>query len=155
LEESKKRYQANIQTRENGMPALRSAEESKKFSYETADEDTKAAALAAWDAAQAQISSAEQENEDDQRLVDAFEYNIRQVKNDLRINKAQLVAERTNAELMVAIKQEMNWADDIDMYDARASELRADKDADPAPTEARLEAIEAELGVITTDKKEA
>lgn len=46
-------------------------------------------------------------------LVAEYFYSIRQVRNSLRITKARLVAERTNAELMVAIKKEMNLGEDI------------------------------------------
>lgn len=72
-----------------------------------------------YDAAEAAIDLALQDNEDDQRLVDEYSYNIRQVNNSFRITKAKLVAERTNAELMVAIKQEMNFGEDIDMIGER------------------------------------
>lgn len=46
------------------------------------------------------------------------------MRNSFRITKAKLVAERTNAELMVAIKQEMNFGEDIDMFEDRKSAIR-------------------------------
>jgi hypothetical protein len=107
------------------MGALDEAAETARYEAETeTNELFVSARWAAFDAADAAIDQALQDNEDDQRLVDEYEYNIRQVRNSFRITKAKLVAERTNAELMVAIKQEMNFGEDIDMIDLRKDAIR-------------------------------
>jgi hypothetical protein len=62
---------------------------------------------------EAAIQEINQLNEDDHRLIQEYDTQIRAVNNKLRITKAQLLAERTNAELMVAIKNNMNFAADL------------------------------------------
>lgn len=98
------------------------------------DDNLVDARWAAFDAAHTQIDAATGENEDDERLIEEYETNIREVRNGFRITKAKLVSERTNAELMVAIKQDMNMAED-----------RADIDT-------RREAITLKLETAASDK---
>jgi chromosome segregation ATPase len=68
---------------------------------------------AAVDRVQAQIEQAEEENADDQRRMTDYTYEIRNARNMLRVTQAVLIAERTNIQLMVAIKNEMNMGEDI------------------------------------------
>lgn len=121
------------------MEALRTEAETLRYEAETeTNELFVSARWAAFDAADAAIDQALQDNEDDQRLVDEYEYNIRQVRNSFRITKAKLIAERTNAELMVAIKQEMNFGEDIDMINERKDQIR-----DKLATEEDFDKIDA------------
>lgn len=60
-----------------------------------------------------QIDGWQEQNEDAERLQDQYQVNIRQVNNDLRITLAKIEAELKNAQLMVAIKNQMNIKQDI------------------------------------------
>jgi len=125
LVDTQERYIAAINARWDSMDSLHEVADTLRYEAETeTNELFVSARWAAFDAADAAIDQALQDNEDDQRLVDEYEYNIRQVRNSFRITKAKLVAERTNAELMVAIKQEMNFGEDIDMIDLRKDAIR-------------------------------
>jgi len=46
-------------------------------------------------------------------LEEQYDSNIREVENQLRVTKAIIGAQVTNAELMVAIKQKMNAEQDL------------------------------------------
>ena len=46
-------------------------------------------------------------------LEEQYDSNIREVENQLRVTKAIIGAQVTNAELMVAIKQKMNAQQDL------------------------------------------
>jgi hypothetical protein len=46
-------------------------------------------------------------------LEEQYDANIREVENQLRVTKAIIGAQVTNAELMVAIKQKMNAQQDL------------------------------------------
>jgi len=125
LVETQERYIAAINARWDSMDSLHEVADTLRYEAETeTNELFVSARWAAFDAADAAIDQALQDNEDDQRLVDEYDFNIRQVRNSFRITKAQLVAERTNAELMVAIKQEMNFGEDIEMIDDRKTVIR-------------------------------
>jgi hypothetical protein len=52
------------------------------------------------------------------------------LRNGFLITKAQLVAEMTNAELMVAIKQDLNAEDDMTDIEAKIIELQAESGVD-------------------------
>jgi hypothetical protein len=150
LVETQERYINAIQARWESMDALYEAAETFRYEAETeTNELFVSARWAAFDAADAAIDQALQDNEDDQRLVDEYEYNIRQVRNSFRITKAKLLAERTNAELMVAIKQEMNFGEDIDMIDARKDQIReklsTEEDLD------KMDALDAEWDQLGED----
>jgi hypothetical protein len=93
---------------------------------------------AAYDAVEAAIEQAYQDDDDQHRLLQEYDYNIRQVRNSFRITKAQLIAERTNAELMVAIKQEMNMGEDIVDLGAAKEALQAKLDAESDSTKQQV-----------------
>jgi len=108
------RIYAEIQAREEAFDTMYANLDQLRYMAET--ETNPAFVDARWlqyDAAEAAINEAHNDNEDAWRLIDEYEYNIRQVRNSFRVTKAKLVAERTNAELMVAIKQRMNMEEDL------------------------------------------
>jgi predicted nucleic acid-binding Zn-ribbon protein len=112
-----------------------------RMRYEAETETVEAFVNARWaahDAGQAAIDQAHQDTEDDWRLIDEYTYNIRQVRNSLRITKAKLVAERTNASLMVAIKQEMNMGEDIIDINALKDKKQAKLDAETDSTKQQV-----------------
>jgi hypothetical protein len=79
-------------------------------------------------------------NKNDERLSKQFEVQIRAVENQYFITYAILLAEKTNADLMVAIKADMNAAEDI-------TELTAEKEA-AGTTAARIAEIDTRLGTL-------
>jgi hypothetical protein len=95
-----------------------------RYAAETETDEKKAvAAWAAVETADAALGVLQQENADDDRLVKEYDTNIRQMNNSLRITKAGLVAERSNAELMVAIKSNMNIDEDLKDLASNARKL--------------------------------
>jgi hypothetical protein len=124
LVDTQDKIYARILAREDGMEALHAEEERlwHLHSIET-DDFKKARAHSAWVEADGAIDQAWDDNDDDWRSIDEYQYNIRQVENDFRVTQAKLAAERTNAELMVAIKQDMNMFEDIEDGEARIAEI--------------------------------
>jgi hypothetical protein len=55
--------------------------------------------------------------------MDQYETQIRSIQNQFKITKAQLQAEVTNAELMVAIKSDMNAQEDINYVEVKVAAL--------------------------------
>ena len=126
LIETQDRIFAAIDARWVAMEAMEVTLDTLRFEAETEeDDDLVDQRWAAVDLAIAQIDQANSDNEDDSRLIEEYEYNIRQVRNGFRITSAKLVAERTNAELMVAIKQEMNMNEDIAEIAAQVIKIQA------------------------------
>lgn len=82
-----------------------------------------------YDTMDAAINEAYTLNEEDWHYIEEYEYNIRQERNKYRINKAALDAERTNAELMVFIKQQFNAKDDITDSTAMMTKVQTKLDA--------------------------
>jgi len=134
--------------------------ESDKLRHEAETEWDEAKAEAKWalvDAAEAAIQLAYQDNEDAHRLLQEYDSNIRAVRNSYRITKAQLIAERTNAEFMVSIKQEMNMGEDLVDLGAHKVKLQAKLDAatDSAIQDGftkEIADLDTRLGQIADDK---
>jgi hypothetical protein len=91
------------------------------------DTKEKARKEAVWAAAANNREAQETANKNDERLAKQYETQIRAVQNQYFITYAVLLAEKTNADLMVAIKQDMNAAEDI-------SELTLKRDAESDAT---------------------
>lgn len=79
--------------------------------------------MAIYDIAVNNYEALKTQNKNDERLRDQFETQIRVVQNGFLIEKAQLVAEMTNGELMVAVNKNLNAADDIADIDTKIGEL--------------------------------
>jgi hypothetical protein len=75
-----------------------------------------------------------------------FETQIRSIQNQFLIQKAQLTAEITNAELMVAIKQDLNAEEDLTEIQAKID----GGDTTLGEQKAAFEALRAELGPLIT-----
>lgn len=86
-----------------------------------------------------QIDGWQQENEDAVRLQEQYEFNIRQVNNDLRITLAKIQAELVNAQLMVAIKNQMNFKQDLSDIEEKTKGFQALIDAGDANSAALQE----------------
>jgi hypothetical protein len=128
-----------------------------RFEAETeGDEQKSAAKWAKFESATAAIAVLEQDNADDERLVSEYDVNIRAVNNSLRVTKAKLVAERSNAELMVAIKGNMNLTVDLSDTEAKLEKLQADKAAESDNSKKLLftKDIDAAMILIANMKKE-
>lgn len=105
-----------------------------------ADAKEKARKEAIWEAAMNNRMAQDTANKNDERLAKQFEVQIRAVQNQYFITYAVLLAEKTNADLMVAIKADMNAAEDI-------TELTAEKEA-AGTTAARIAEIDTRLGTL-------
>jgi len=70
------------------------------------------------------MAAAHTANKNDERLKVQYDTQIRVVKNDFLVIKAALVNEVTNAELMVAIKNNLNDKEDIKDAKARIEKIK-------------------------------
>ena len=103
-----------IQDREDSFFDKEQDIETKLFqANEESDEKKATQKRAIYEAAVNALDGLRTQNQNDDRLRDQFETQIRVLKNGFLITKAQLVAEMTNAELMVAIKQDLNAEEDM------------------------------------------
>jgi hypothetical protein len=128
-----------IEGREASLDALYENADRLLYEAETELDDQVAdQRWAAYDLAYVAIDQVHLDNEDDTRLLHEYDFNIRQVRNQFRITKAQLVAERTNAELMVSIKNEMNMGEDIVDIGAAKTKLQAKLDAESDSTKQQV-----------------
>jgi hypothetical protein len=105
-----------------------------------ADAKEKARKEAIWEAAMNNRMAQDTANKNNERLAKQFEVQIRAVQNQYFITYAVLLAEKTNADLMVAIKADMNAAEDI-------TELTAEKSA-AGTTAARIADIDLRLETL-------
>lgn len=143
LVDTQDKIHARIHARDEAIGGLLDQADALRYAAETElDDNLVNARWAAFDAAEAAIHSSYDESEDDWRLIDEYETNIREVRNGFRITKAKLIAERTNAELMVAIKQDMNMAEDRDDAEARRESITAKLET---AAEDKIDALNAEF----------
>mgnify|MGYP003958574271 CR=1 FL=1 len=142
LVETQDAIYARMEARDENLGAMYEILDKLWYEAETeTDESLVDNRWAAKDQAEAAIEQAYSDNDDDSRLIAEYQDNIRYVRNAFRITKAKLVAERTNAELMVAIKSEMNLGADLAEIDARTTQLQASLDAEAdATVQATLQA---------------
>lgn len=149
-----------MEQREQNLPGLYDQADTLLYEAETELNDQVAEQRwAAYDLANSAIDQIHVDNEDDYHKLYEYDWNIRQVKNQFRITKAQLVAERTNAELMVALKNEMNADADIVDIGTRKTKLQTKLDAETDATKQaaltkEIGDLDAILAQITADKPE-
>jgi len=158
LVETQEKIQDAIFAREETEEELHGNADRLRYEAETEGDEQKAEQRwTFFEVADLAIQQMHQRNEDDRRLVDEYEFNIRQVRNGYRVTKAKLIAERTNAELMVAIKNEMNMGEDLTDIGAAKTKLETKLAAEADATKqqaltAAITGLAERLTSITTVK---
>jgi hypothetical protein len=88
---------------------------------------------------------------DDEVLAREYERNMRSVRNDAKIDAAKMMAEKANAELMVAVKADANMATDLTEFLAKKTALTAKFNAESDATKkATLTASIADINEAKT-----
>lgn len=99
----------SIQGREDGFAAKQAEIDKYRFEADQeTDEKARTQKEAVYDAAVNNLDGLRTSNENEARLMTQYETKIRSLNNGYRVTQAYLLAEVTNAELMVAIKQDLN-----------------------------------------------
>jgi hypothetical protein len=157
LKAAQEALRAGIEVRAAAIPKLEAQLAGLRQTANTeSDAKKQTQAFAVVEAAAANIAGLEALSRDDERLLEQYTTAIRGTKNGLRVTMAILLAEKTNAEMLVAIKQDMNGAQDLDMLDLKRAALVTAKAAaaDPAPIQAEIDELDARKATINTMRAE-